>query len=66
MNYKVDVTVIIVEVLRLSIEVHARLYCLSMFPGEWISGAVCMYIASFLVENYGQNERVSSSTQLRS
>ena len=30
-----------------------------MSTGEWISGAVCMYIASFLVENSEQNERVS-------
>lgn len=30
-----------------------------MYTGEWISGAVCMYVASFLVENYEQNERVS-------
>ena len=30
-----------------------------MSTGEWISGAVCMYVASFLVENYEQNERVS-------
>jgi hypothetical protein len=30
-----------------------------MSTGEWISGAVCMYVASFLVENYEQNERVN-------
>ena len=35
-----------------------------MFPGEWISGAVCMYVASFLLENYEQSERVSSSTYI--
>ena len=26
--------------------------------GEWISGATCMYIASYLADNYGKNEQV--------
>ena len=26
--------------------------------GEWISGAVCMYIVDYLLENYGNDERV--------
>ena len=29
--------------------------------GEWISGATCNYIANFLVENYGNNEEVTSN-----
>ncbi len=27
-------------------------------PGEWISGAVCMYIANHLVKNYGDSDEV--------
>ena len=26
--------------------------------GEWISGAVCMYIANHLCESYGKDEQV--------
>ena len=26
--------------------------------GEWISGAVCMYVANYLVENSKENQRV--------
>eukprot|EP00118_Oscarella_pearsei_P024469 m.306135 g.306135 ORF g.306135 m.306135 type:complete len:430 (+) comp40995_c0_seq1:1471-2760(+) len=31
-------------------QIHAR---------EWISGAVCMFIVDYLLENYGQDERVT-------
>ena len=30
-------------------------------PGEWISGATCMYIVDYLVTQYGQNEEVRES-----
>ena len=26
--------------------------------GEWISGAVCMYVANYLCENYGKDMQV--------
>ena len=26
--------------------------------GEWISGAVCMYVVNYLVESYAKDERV--------
>ncbi|XP_065833345.1 uncharacterized protein [Oscarella lobularis] len=32
-------------------QIHAR---------EWISGAVCMYIVDYLLENYGNDERVTA------
>jgi len=28
------------------------------YLGEWISGAVCMYIANYLCENYGKDQQV--------
>ena len=30
----------------------------SLFAGEWISGATCMYIAEYLAEQYGKEDRV--------
>ena len=34
-------------------------YCACVSAGEWISGATCNYIASFLTENYDKNEEVT-------
>ena len=36
---------------------HLKL-CVMLVLGEWISGAVCMYIANYLCENYGKNDQV--------
>ena len=33
--------------------------CAFVSAGEWISGATCNYIASFLTENYDKNEEVT-------
>ena len=30
-------------------------------PGEWISGAVCMYFANYLCENYGRDTQVTDT-----
>ena len=31
----------------------------SIFPGEWISGATCMYVANYLVTKYDRDALVS-------
>ena len=35
--------------------------CIS--SGEWISGAVCMYVANYLMENFGKDIQVNSSRE---
>ena len=40
----------------------ACLHMLPLFSGEWISGAVCMYIANRLCESYGKIEQVRSGS----
>ncbi len=34
------------------------------FLGEWISGATCMFIANYLAENYGNDDRVSRTSRI--
>ena len=33
---------------------------LSFFPGEWITGATCMYIIDYLLKSYGVKEDVTN------
>ena len=32
----------------------------SLSPGEWITGATCMYIIDYLLSGYGQKARVTA------